>query len=196
MVFKSPAYGIILAISMALGAQNRSPKNSAQPKQSFSASDQLFLKALIEEDISEISLAQMALQKSSNADVKQYAQTKILEADPHMRDGAAQVAQKNGMKPPTGPNGRQQEMYKRLENMSGKIFDGAYMTYEADQQTADVKLVQAEIDSTSDVEVKRFVTAEKTPVVEAAASAKEIAAKIASSMTQYKQQPSQTGSGH
>jgi putative membrane protein len=213
MKFKSTLMGTILpmAMAVAMAAQNPAPpakqspptaKTSAPEQKTstntaqFSNSDRLFLNALIQEDLSEIRLAQMALTKSSSPEVKQYAQTKILAADPQMKDGAVQLARKNGMEPPTSPNGRQQEIYNRLEKKFGDVFDGAYMTYEADQQNADAMLVQTEINSTSDPEIKSYVTNQEKPVVEAAAAAKEIAAKIAGNMRQYKQQPNRTNSNH
>jgi predicted outer membrane protein len=166
------------------------PLSNAQ----LSLDDQLFLEALIQEDISEIDLAGMALEKSDDPDVKQYAQTKILAADPQMRDGAAQIASAHGMTPPTEPEARQKEIKDKLSKMSGKLFDNAYMGYEANQQDADVKLVNAELAATKNPAVKAYVTKEKTPVEQAAAAALQVHTKIAQGLTNYRQDAMNKGS--
>jgi putative membrane protein len=191
------AMALSLPVSMiAKGSPAPQKKSHAQQQNkqdSVSKSDKMFLKALIQEDISEIGLAKMALQKSSNPDVKQYAQTKILAADPQMRDGAEKIAQDNGMQPPTQPNARQKKMYDKLSQKSGKLFDNAYMNYEATQQTNDVKLANAELGSTHSSVMKSYLDNEKTPIVKAAASAKKISQTISSGMTHYQQQATKQG---
>jgi predicted outer membrane protein len=55
--------------------------------------ERLFLHALASEDHSEIDLAKLALHQSHNPQIKQYARSKILAADPSMEQQAAQSAQ-------------------------------------------------------------------------------------------------------
>lgn len=179
--------GMALILPLAVAAQN-SPATRKNNNGQLSQGDEMFLKALIQEDISEISLAKMALQKSSNPQVKQYAQTKILAADPQMRDGAARIASAHNFQPPTGPNARQRKIHGELAKKNGKYFDNAYMNYEASQQTADVKLVKTEIKSTSNAQVKQYVTAQETPVEQAASAARNLSAQISSALTSYRHQ--------
>ena len=179
--------GMALILPLALVAQN-SPATHKENNGHFSQGDALFLKALIQEDISEISLAKMALQKATNPEVKQYARTKILAADPQMRDGAATIARAGNLQPPTGPNAKQRKMQGELAKKSGKYFDNAYMNYEASQQTADVKLVKTEIESSTNAQVKNYASKEETPVEEAASAARDISAKVSSAMTSYRHQ--------
>ena len=156
----------------------------------LSQGDEMFLKALIQEDISEISLAKMALQKSADPQVKQYARTKILAADPQMRDGAAKIASAQNIQPPTGPNARQRKIHGELAKKSGKYFDNAYMNYEASQQTADVKLVKAETKNSNNAQVKNYATAQQTPVEQAASAARNLSARVSSAMTYHRRQVS------
>lgn len=179
--------GMALTLPLAMFPQ-KSPANKNKSKGRFSQGDQMFLKALIQEDISEISLAKMALQKSSNPQVKQYARTKILAADPQMRDGAAKIIRADNLQPPTGPNTRQRKIHSELDKKSGKYFDNAYMNYEASQQTADMKLVKTEIQSTNDAQVKNYVTAQETPVEQAASAARDLSRNISSALTSYRHQ--------
>lgn len=169
-----------------------SPSNNSRGDQQLSKSDQTFLKALIQEDTSEIQLGKMALEKSENPQVKQYAQSKILAADPEMRDGAEKIAREHGVEPPTNVGATKQKIQNELSTKSGRIFDNAYMNYEASAQSDDLKLVNAELDSTQDPEMKNYVTAQKTPVEQAAKSAVQVSEQISSSMTHYKQSASRT----
>lgn len=180
--------GIALALPIEMmGEGSSTTQQNNKQREQLTNSDKMFLKALIQEDISEIDLAKMALRKSWDPQVKQYAQTKILEADPEMRNGAEQIAQQHGMQPPSKVNSRQKTIQDQLANKSGKVFDNAYMNYEASQQSADVKLVETELNSTSNSTLNGYVTKEKAPVVQAASAAKEISEQISSSMTHYRQ---------
>jgi putative membrane protein len=176
----------VLALPLAMAAQ-QTPATQANNPGPLAKADQMFLKAIIQEDISEISLADMVLQKTSNAQVKDYAQTKILAADPQMRDRAASIARDHGMQPPSQPNARQKQMHDKLSQKSAQLFDDAYMNYEASQQHGDDQLVQAEIKSTSNPKLKSYATEEQKPVHGAATSAKNISREISSRMTHYKQ---------
>jgi putative membrane protein len=184
---------VTLSVPMVMAGQNSSAAKINTQQQQLTTSDKLFLEALIEEDISEIELAHMALQKSSDPQVKDYAQSKILAADPEMRDGAEQIAKQFGMQPSNALNARQKKIHDVLSKKTGKEFDNAYMNYEAGQQTGDVKLVDAELKSDSNPAVKAYVTKEKAPVVEAAKAAKEISTQISTSMEHYSQKATETG---
>lgn len=189
MLFKPLTLAITLALPLTMVGQNSSPpKQQQQSAEQLSSADKMFLKAIVREDISEINLAKMALQKSSDPQVKQYAQTKILDAAPQMRDRAEQILQNNGISPPSHPNSMQKTMAGRLSGKSGKVFDNAYMNYEASQQTADFELVKTEIESTKNSEMKTYASSEQTPVEQAALAAKDVSTQISSQMQHYRQQ--------
>lgn len=191
MNLKLPLLVLIFSLSMPLARAGQNPankpRNATENNGQISSSDKSFLQALIQEDMSEIQLAHLALQKSSSPEVKQYANSKILAADPDMRDRAEQIAKQYGMTPPKGPNARQDQTYGKLAKQSGKLFDNAYMNYEADQQSADVNLVQAEINSTDNPTVKSYAQTEELPVKQAASSAVDLSTKISTKMTDYRQ---------
>lgn len=176
---------VSLMMPLAIFGQTTSSATS-KANQQLSNSDEAFLKAIIQEDISEIGLAQMALQKSSDPQIKQYAQTKILAADPEMRDRADQIIQQSGMTPPTTPNALQESIRSELSGESGKSFDKSYMVYEASQQSADAKLMDREIKSTNNSTVKTYAKDEQTPVQQAAASAIQVNKVVASGLIHYK----------
>jgi putative membrane protein len=200
MITKFMPTVVTLALTLVMAAQNPQDKNQNPPDKNnsndqLSSSDHSFLTALIQEDISEIELAKMALQKSSDPQVKQYAQTKILDADPEMRHGADQIARQCGLTPPSEPNARQKQVQGELSNKTGKLFDNSYMIYEAMQQNSDLELVNAELKSTKNSALKSYVTKEKTPVQQAAASAIDVNKKVASELATYKQPDAGGGTG-
>jgi putative membrane protein len=182
-----------LALPLAVAGQN--PATANKPNEQLSSSDKSFVTALIQEDISEIDLAKMALQKSADPQVKDYAQTKILGADPEMRERADQIAQQYGINPPTEPNARQKQVHGELSGKNGNLFDQSYMVYEATQQSADLQLVNAEINSTKNPTIKSYASKEKTPVEQAAASAIDVNKKVSSEMLHYKETDNGAGSG-
>lgn len=136
---------------------------------------QHFLNLLSSEDQSEINLANLALKKSNNPQVKEYAKSKILAADPAMEEGAKAIAQQNHVPDVAAPTDTDKAEYYYLSRLSGKEFDMAYIDYEDQKQTADLIMVQNEEATEKNPQLKSFVQKEETPVREAAQSAKQIA---------------------
>lgn len=188
MYMKAVVLCMVLGLPWAMAGQSSSAANPSTPaNQQLSNSDKAFLKALIQEDTSEIQLAHMALEKSKDPQVKQYAESKILAADPGMKEGAEHIAQEHGIQPPTGPGARKQDVAAELSKKSGRVFDNAYMIYEATQQPGDLELVNTEAKSTQNSEMKKYVAIEKKPVEEAAESAVQVSKQISTGLTHYKQ---------
>jgi putative membrane protein len=149
------------------------PTNSKPPQISIQA--QHFLNLLAAEDQSEIDLAHLALKKSSNPQVQQYARSKILAADPSMKKGAMRIAMRNNAAVPGYPTSTDKAEYYYLSRLTGKAFDKAYMSYEDEKQNADLIMVKNEIKAAQNPQLKSWVQKEETPVQQAAQSAKQIA---------------------
>lgn len=132
---------------------------------------------LANEDQSEIELANLALKKSGNAKVQQYAKSKILAADPSMEDEAKKIAAQSAP-PPGFPTPSDKAEYYYLSKLSGKDFDLAYMGYEYAKQREDLIVVQNEAAAGKDPQVKAFAQKEETPVRAAADSAQSIALEL------------------
>lgn len=137
-----------------------------------------FLDVLGNEDQSEINLAHLVLKKSSNQQVKEYAKTKILDADPAMEDGAKKLALQNHTPPPGFPTGSDKAEFYYLSKLSGKNFDLAYMSYEDAKQREDLIVVQNEAATEKNPQVKQFAQQQVKPVQAAADSAKTIAESL------------------
>lgn len=161
-----------LAVPFAAVAQSNMPP-SKSPQISVQA--QHFLTVLASEDQSEIDLAHLALKKSNNPQVQQYAKSKILAADPSMKQGAQQLGQKEDAPVAGFPPSSGKAEYYYLSKLSGKAFDKAYMNYEDAKQNFDLIVVAAEAKEAKNPQVKAFAQKEETPVRQAAQSAKQIA---------------------
>lgn len=166
-----------LAVPMALAGQTgQMPSNAvANNTSQLNHKDKLFLHTIASEDQSEIELAKLALHKTSNAQIKQYAKSKILAADPSMEQQAKQIAQQKHTVVSSALNPSAKLRYKQLSNFSGTQFDKAYVKYEAHKQSADLKAVKYEAASASDAEVRGYAQKEQTPVQQAAQAANQLA---------------------
>lgn len=167
---------LIVPITLAGQSPNREFNNKAMNDTSqLSTQDRMFLHAIASEDQSEIELAKLALQKSQNPQVQQYAKSKILAADPSMEQDAKQIAQQNKTAVSSTPNPAASQTYKLLSNYSGNEFDQRYIRYEARQQGNDLKVVTFESNSAANPQVRSYARKETTPVKEAAESALKLA---------------------
>lgn len=121
----------------------------------ISSADREFMEKAAHAGKSEIQAAQMALSKSDNDDVKQFAQRMIddhTEADNELK----QTAQRKGVTLPSEPNEDQKEQAKDLQEYSGEEFDTEYMSAQVDAHETVIDFFQNEIDNGSDTEVVAF----------------------------------------
>jgi putative membrane protein len=90
------------------------------------ASDKHFMAEAMEGDMAEIQLAQLAQQKASSAEVKQFAQRMI---DDHTKLDAQMkpMAQQFGVEAPTDLSAKHKAVQTKLQGMSGDQFDREYM---------------------------------------------------------------------
>ena len=88
--------------------------------------DKAFVREALEGGMAEVQLGQLALEKSSNPDVKQFAQKMV---DDHTKLGSEmkQVAQQLGVKPPDKPSSKAKSTMTRLQALNGDTFDKAYI---------------------------------------------------------------------
>ena len=166
--------GALVAPLVATG-QIAEQENKGANHPQISIEAQHFLDVLAKEDQSEITLANLALTKSNNPLVKDYAKSKILAADPAMERGAKAIAQQKRAPILAIPSATATAEYQYLSRLSGKAFDKAYMSYEDQKQAADLIMVQNEAATAKDPQVKQFAQKEETPVQKAAQSARQIA---------------------
>lgn len=105
----------------ASGTQGASGASS-----SLNKTDQRILGDLAQANLDEVAAAQLAAQKSQNADVQKFAQQMIADHGQALQDVQA-LAQAKGVALPTAADGKQQKMDDKLNQLSGAAFDQAYL---------------------------------------------------------------------
>ncbi len=119
--------GMNSPMSPTTNNMNTTPNGmNAVPAGQTSPQDRVFLKDALEGGMAEVQLGHLALQKSNNADVKQFAQRMV---DDHTKMGEQMkpIAQQIGVKVPDGPSKKDKQTIAKLQELNGDDFDKAYM---------------------------------------------------------------------
>ena len=119
--------------------------------------DAKFMMMAATSDMNEISLSNMALQKSSDDSVKQFAQTML---DDHTRasDQLKTVAMSKSVVLPASADAKHQAMMTKLQSMSGEMFDRMFVKTMVKDHEKAVKIFQKESTSGRDADAKAFAT--------------------------------------
>jgi putative membrane protein len=139
--------GMNSPISPTTNNMNTGPNGrNAVPAGQTSPNDRVFLKAALEGGMAEVQLGQIALQKSTNPDVKQFAQRMV---DDHTKMGnqLKPIAQQIGVKIPDGPSKKDKAAIAKLQELNGDDFDKAYMKDMVKDHKADLTDFKAEADN-------------------------------------------------
>ncbi len=124
----------------------------------LSATDKKFVMKAAQGGTAEVSMAQLAQQKTQTDSVKQYAQSMI---DDHTPNNAQlmKLASAKGLMPSTAPDAMQQKMMTRLQGLDGKKFDTAYLKGQIRSHEAMLKTFQDESKNGTDPDLKSFADA-------------------------------------
>lgn len=115
--------GLLLCTSMA---QAQAGGTSAAGADKASAADKTFVKKAMEGGMAEVKLGELAAQKASSNDVKQFGQ-KMVDDHTKLNDQMKPIASTLGVEEPTDVSPMDKALQKRLEGLSGDAFDKAYM---------------------------------------------------------------------
>lgn len=111
---------IVLLSSTLLRAQENPPITA-------SAGDKKFVVNGMAANLAEIQLGQLALQKASNSDVKQFAQ-QLIDDHTKLDYQLKPLAPELGLTPPTQLAPKDQILLTKLQGLSGPAFDKAYVS--------------------------------------------------------------------
>jgi putative membrane protein len=136
---------------------------NAVPAGETSPEDRVFLKEALEGGMAEVQLGQIALQKSDNADVKQFAQ-KMVDDHTRMGDQLKPIAQQIGVKIPDGPSKKDKSIIAKMQALNGDDFDKAYMKDMVKDHKGDLADFQSEADHGSNLAVKGAAT-QDVPII-------------------------------
>ena len=115
--------------------------------------DKMFVKKAIMGSNSEIAAAKMALQKSNNPQVKDFAQ-KMVDDHTKLLDDMKAVATQENIKYKDEPSPEGKKMAKKLDGLSGPEFDKAYVNGMVKDHKGDVKDFTAEVNTGKDQPTK------------------------------------------
>ena len=115
--------------------------------------DKMFVKKAISGNYNEINASKMALQKSQNDQVKQFAQ-KMIDDHQKMLDDLHTLAGQENVKFKDEPTSEGKKMAAKLNGLSGAEFDKAYVAGMVKDHKEDVRDFQAEISSGKDQPTK------------------------------------------
>ena len=118
--------------------------------------DKAFVRKALQGGMTEVQLGQIALQKSSNADVKQFAQ-KMIDDHTKLGDEMKQVAQQMNVKAPDSPSSKDKSAMAKLQALNGDDFDKAYIKDMVKDHQQDAKDFKQEAQNTTNPALKIVV---------------------------------------
>ncbi len=129
-LFSALGYSAVAQTTRPAPSQNQSmpaqTQSGQQQRNQLSALDQQFVIDAAHGGMAEVQLGQLALERSRNPEVKQFARQMIQE---HTRanERLMRLATQKGITPPTTPGPKYEASMTRLMQLSGESFDQAYM---------------------------------------------------------------------
>ena len=155
----------LLTVGPALIAQTQSTSSSMSKKTTttttttskLGASDTKFMKEAAMGGMEEVELGQLAAQKASSPEVKNFGQHMV---DDHSKanDQLKQLAAQKGVTLPTSMSASQKQDMNRLSKLSGAAFDSAYVSMMVKDHKKDVAEFQKESKSGKDSDVKGWAS--------------------------------------
>lgn len=121
------------------------------------AVDKAFVKKALEGNVGEIEMGKLALQKSNDDQVKQFAQ-KMVDDHGKMQDQLKPVAEQMGVKVPDGPSKGQTKSMDKMKALSGDAFDQAYIKDMVKDHKKDDSNFKLEAQSTQNPQLKQLVS--------------------------------------
>jgi putative membrane protein len=119
--------------------------------------DKKFVKKALEGNEAEIQMGQLALQKSNDDQVKQFAQ-RMVDDHGKMQEQLKPVAQQMGVKVPDGPSKGQMKKMDKMKSLSGDAFDQAYIKDMVKDHKSDSSDFKLEAQSTQNPQLKQLAT--------------------------------------
>lgn len=141
------------------------------------ASDREFVRKAAQGGLAEVQLGQLATEKAASPEVKQFGQRMV---DDHTKanDQLKEIAQQQGIQIPDQLDAKDAATKARLEKLSGKEFDRAYMHDMVTDHTKDVTEFKHEASSGKDSAVRSFAQQTVPTLEDHLKEAKNIAPKV------------------
>lgn len=159
--------------SMQGGSMNNEPMQSGSTQRStpagatssLNAIDRQFIVKAAQSDMTEIKTSQLALKRSQNAQVRQYAQM-MIQQHTQSSNKLKPIAAQKGVTLPKDLGAENQALLNQLTRLSGARFDQAYMSGQAKAHAKTQALYQKELKQGQEPNVRAFAN-EVLPIVTA-----------------------------
>jgi putative membrane protein len=142
-----PAILAFAAIAICAPAFAKSKTPAVRDQKSTAHQDTKFLEEANQGNVDEIELAQLALKKSNNDDVKNFAQRMIHDHN-MLIENLKPFANEAGKEAPSHPSVATEAEKVKLDLLSGDSFDKAYIKAMVEDHHKDLEAFRAEVKST------------------------------------------------
>ncbi|MFB2833168.1 DUF4142 domain-containing protein [Floridanema evergladense] len=158
--------GMVLALAfVAVAEQSERQPSTLQNRQNtteqtqnrLSSSDRLFANKAAQGNLAEIRLSQLALERASSSEVKQYAQ-RMIDEHTQATNQLAQIAAQKGITLPRQLDAQHQQIERQLRQLSGASFDRAYMRAMVNDHAQTVALFQRQTEQGQDQDLVSFAS--------------------------------------
>ncbi|HEX5235350.1 MAG TPA: DUF4142 domain-containing protein [Silvibacterium sp.] len=139
------------------GTARTNSMGQMQAQQNASAAamqDKAFARKALEGGMAEVQLGQLASEKGSSEDVKQFGQ-KMVQDHTKMGDQIKPIAEQLGVQPPSHVSKKDQELIAKLQGMSGPEFDNAYTAAMVKDHKKDLSDFKQEAENTQNPQLKQ-----------------------------------------
>ena len=149
--------GLFLAVAVTESGSRVSAGQGSGTRRSSNAnaSDQQFLKKAADDNLAEVEMARLALQKASSQQVKSFAQT-VVKDNGKARDQLEKISSSKRVDLPKGLSAKNKAIKDRLAKFSGEQFENAYMAEMLKDHKEDVATFSRERNSAQDMDIKEF----------------------------------------
>jgi putative membrane protein len=145
------------AQSAGTASSSKTTTTKTTTTSALSAGDTKFVKEAAAGGMEEVQLGQLAVQKASNGDVKNFGQRMV---DDHSKANTQlqQIASQKGVTVPSKLPASKQKDVDKLSKLNGAAFDRAYMSMMVKDHVKDVAEFQKESKNGKDSDVKSFAS--------------------------------------
>jgi putative membrane protein len=144
---------------------------------SLSSADQNFVKKAAEGGMAEVELGNLAKEKASSSEVKQFGERMVTDHS-KANEQLKSIASEKGVTLPTTLDAKDQATKERLSKLSGEQFDRAYMNDMVKDHTKDVSEFKKESTSAKDPDIKSFASQTLPTLEDHLKEARQIAPKV------------------
>ena len=134
-------------------------------------------------DQAEVEAGELAQEKASNGDVKEYARMMVSEHSAHMRE-AGELAQQAGTNPTEPANDQlkqeHEQLMSSLRGASGAAFDSLYIRGMIQEHQAALQRLNSAMNATQSTELREFLNTTRETVAKHLERAQQVQGELAS----------------